>query len=325
MRHVYLALVAAIAAAPLSAQQLGTKVMGALGIDAGTQGPPGLYILDRLVQFDADRARGQNGETLPIQGLDILARANALGVAYAIAPRSWPYLTFAASVPYARISINSDDPVASIDRWGLSDLFVQPIKAGWREPRYDVVAAYAFFAPTGKFEPRGTSVGRGYWTHQVSTGGAWYSDTVRTSRASALVSFEFNQKKRGIDITRGNMLTVQGGAGTSVRRVFVVGVAGYALWQVSDDRGSDLPPTLTGLRTRTYGLGPEVDFVVPSMRLRGEVRYEWDLGTRARPQGNVLGIGLTYRAWAPTAPGRRSTATSSENAPAGTVRSHSRT
>jgi hypothetical protein len=55
------------------------------------------------------------------------------------------------------------------------------------------------------------------------------------------------------------------------------------------------------VRTRAYGLGPEIDFVIPRLRLRGEFRYEWDFGVRARPQGRVFAGGLTYRAWSPGA------------------------
>lgn len=285
-----------LSATSASAQQLGTKVMGGLGIDAGTQSPPGLYVVDRFIQFTADRARDRNGDLLPIQGLDVLARANALGVAYTLGPHRSPYLTVAASVPYARASLNSDDPVVSVDRLGLGDAYVQPIKIGWRAPRYDVVASYAFYAPTGKFEPRsGANVGRGNWSHQFSLGGALYPDTARAWRASAIADYEISQKKRGIDITRGDMIDVQGGAGVTVYRVFVVGFAGYGLWQVSDDRGRDLPPALAGARTRAYGLGPEIDATVPKLGLRAELRYEWDLYVRSRPQGQVLAIALSYR------------------------------
>ncbi len=287
----------AVATSPGSAQQLGTKVMGGLGIDAGTQSPPGLYVIDRFVQFTADKARDRNGDLVPIPGLDVLARANAIGVAYTLAQRRSPSLTVAASFPWARASLSTDEPVVSLDRFGLGDMYVQPIKIGWREPAYDLVASYAFYAPTGKFEPKsGLNVGRGSWSHQFSAGGALYSDTTHARRVSALVDYEINQKKRGIDITRGDMLDVQGGAGVTVFRAVVVGLAGYALWQVRDDRGSDLPPALAGARTRAYGLGPEIDVTLPKLGLRAELRYEWDIAVRSRPQGQVLAVGLSYRA-----------------------------
>jgi hypothetical protein len=300
-RRPLLALVALLLAWRIEAQQLGTKVMGGLGIDAGTQSPPGLFVVDRFLQFTSHKVRDRNGALLPIPGLDILARANAIGIAYTLAQRGSPYLTVAAGVPFARVVLNSDEPLASVDRFGLGDIFVQPMKAGWRGDRYDVVTAYNFFAPTGRFEPKASaSVGRGNWTHQFSLGGAAFADTTRTNRASALATYEVNQFKRGIDIKRGDMLSIQGGAGASVARGWLVGVAGYGLWQTTDDRGADLPPKLIGLRTRSYGVGPEVDLVVPQRGLKFDARYEWDLGVRSRPQGQVLAIGLSYRAWGPT-------------------------
>jgi len=291
----------ALVATPLAAQvQLGTKIMGGLGIDAGIQGPPGFYIIDRFIQFHATKARGREGNELPIRGLDIMVRANSFGVAYALTTANGPTLTFALAAPYAHGSINSDDPFVSVDRLGLGDVFVQPIKVGWQRRRYDVVTSYGFFAPTGEFEPRsGLTIGHGQWSHQFSLGGGLFTDSTRTTRASALLSYELNGRKRGIDITRGDMLQLQGGAGMTVRKIVVVGVAGYALWQVRDDRGSDLPPALAGARTRTFGLGPEIDVVIPKLRMRGEFRFEWDFGTRARPQGDVFAGGLAYRAWAP--------------------------
>ncbi|HEY9229288.1 MAG TPA: transporter [Gemmatimonadaceae bacterium] len=284
-------------------QQLGTKVMGGLGIDAGAQNPPGLYIVERFFQFRATTLRDRNGNVVPIQGFDLLARANGLGFVFTLPVEKGPLLTFGMSIPWARISVNSEDPLASVDQFGLGDLFIQPIKTGWRYPRYDFVMAYGFFAPTGSFEQKtGVGAGKGHWTNQVSVGGALYSDSARTWRGSALLSYDMNGRKRGIDITRGNFLALQAGAGASIRRIFTVGVAGYGLWQVSNDRGSQLPARLTGSHTFGYGLGPEVDVTIPALRLKGEIRYEWDFAVRARPDGRVLAVGFSYGAWLPPRP-----------------------
>ena len=163
-----------------------------------------------------------------------------------------------------------------------------------------MVTSYAFFAPTGKFEPKtGVGVGRGYWTHQFSLGGAGYVDTTRARRASVLVSYDLNQRMRGVRSHAWQHAFRSKAARAAVRKAVVLGVAGYALWQVSDDRGTALPQALIGARTRTFGLGPEIDVVIPSIGLKGEFRFMWDFGTRARPQGEVFAGGLTYRAWSP--------------------------
>ena len=286
-------------------QQLGHKLLGGIGIDAGTQSLPGLYISDRLMWYGAGTVRDRNGDVAPIPGLDIDALGNMLGIGFTTRSRGpgRPLVSFAAGVPLAKLSIRTADPRALLDRSGLGDLFVQPIKVGWRRERYDAVAMYAFYAPTGKFEPRtGIGVGRGYWTHQFSIGGAAFRDSTRMQRASALVSYDLNLKKRGIDIRRGNTLQIQGGAGVGVFRVATVGLAGYAMWQVSDDVGADVPPQLRDLSTRVFGLGPEIDVLIPSRRAKVELRFERELGARSRPEGQVFLVGISHQLWARRSP-----------------------
>ncbi|MBX6366322.1 MAG: transporter, partial [Gemmatimonadetes bacterium] len=290
-------LLAVAGGAASAQQQLGQKVLGAAGINAGIQADSGLYLIDRFLRYSADRLLDREGRRVPIEGLDVDARANAIGAALTLKPRGWPFVTVAAGVPLAKISLNSDDPRVSLDRQGLGDLIVQPLKLGWRWSGADAVAAYTFYAPTGRFEPRRGGVGRGFWTHQFSLGGGVFRNRPRAWRASALASYDLNMRKRGIDIRRGNTIQVQGGAGVGVLRVALVGVAGYALWQVSDDRGTDVPPALRGLRTRVYALGPELNVVIPRLRLAGELRVEREFGVRARMQGQVLVAGITYQAW----------------------------
>jgi len=162
------------------------------------------------------------------------------------------------------------------------------------------VTSYGFYGPTGRFDPNDpASVGRGYWINQLSLGGAAYLDTARHHRGSVLVSYERNQKRRGIDSRRGNLLDAQGGAGTTVHDNVLVGLAWYALWQVSDDKGADLPATLTGGHTRAFGLGPEIDLTIPKLRTRVDLRVERDFGVVAHPQGLLFVVGAEYLVWMP--------------------------
>jgi hypothetical protein len=271
-----------------------------LGIDAGTVAPPGLLLVYRLIDFSAHTARDRNGDALPIPGLKIDARANALAAGFTIKPRgAAPYLTAVASLPLGAVSFSSDVPPVALDNVGLADMFFAALRVGWRVPRYDVVTAYGFYAPTGRFDPDdAASVGRGYWINQLSLGGAVYFDSTRNQRASALISYEHNQPRRRTGGRRGDLLNVQGGAGTTVFRNVTAGFAGYALWQVSDDRGA-LPPELTNARTRAFGLGPEIDVAIPKLRMRVDTRAEWDFGVVAHPQGLLFVLGVQWLAWMP--------------------------
>jgi hypothetical protein len=139
----------------------------------------------------------------------------------------------------------------------------------------------------------GKGVSAGHVTHEFSAGGSIFVDKNRSNFLTALASYDLNLRKRGVDITRGDTLQIQGGVGVSrLNRRVEAGVAGYALWQVRDDRGADLPLVLRGARDRVYGLGPEIAVTIPAIRSQIRTRYEWDLGVRSRPQGNVFSVGL---------------------------------
>lgn len=290
----------ALALQPAEAQQLGYKLLGSVGIDAGALAPPGLALIDQSIHYGSSQLRDRDGNVVPIAGLRIAATGSALGVAYTTKTRAAPYLTFAVGAPVASIHVSTDNPAASLNGFGFADLVVQPIRVGWRQRRFDVVTGYVVYAPTGHFEPRGgANLGNGYWTHQVSVGGA-VRDSAQTFRASALASYEMNTRKRGIDIRRGNMLQMQGGAGATVRKIFTVGLAGYALWQVTPDRGADIPPALRHERSRTFGLGPEGDVTIPNWKTRVSLRVEPEFGVRSRPRGQVIALDVSYFAWSPT-------------------------
>jgi hypothetical protein len=274
--------------APAEAQELGNKVLGALGLLAGSQPDSGLYVADRFLRYSANELIDRNGHRIPV-GLDLDAVANGVGGQLTFRlPWHSIYMNVSVGVPAARISLQTTRPEASIDRLGLGDLYVQPLKFGWKMSQLDIVAGYSFYAPTG----RSGGVGRGYWTNQFSLGSAAYFDSAKTWHISELASYDLNQRKQGIDLTRGDTVQVQGGIG-KILGIVDLGVAGYALWQVRDDRGKDLPEALRGARDRAFGLGPEVDITLAPIRGRITLRYCHDIAVKARPLGQIMVVGLT--------------------------------
>ena len=285
------------------AQDLGHKIPGGVGVDAGAQGPAGLYVADRLFYYAAERLVDCTGAPLPVEGFELDAVGNGLGVLGTLELPNGTHLSATVALPIAHIAASSDDPRSSIDRFGLGDLYVMPLKAGWRLPHVDVVASYGLYIPTGEFEAGGgTGVGRGFWAHQFSAGGAVFFDDQRRARASILAGYDLNQKKRGVDITRGDTVQLQGGVGVLLWRFVDVGVAGYALWQVTDDRGADVPALLRGARDQVYGLGPEVSVLIPALRTKVGVRHEWDLSAQSRPEGHLWVFSVAVLAWRPAPP-----------------------
>lgn len=284
------------ASRPAHAQELGHKLLGAVGANAGTQPAPGLYVLDRLVVYRARQLRDRDGDPLPIESLEIDVAANVLGVSWTRALGRRSFFTAAFGAPVARVDVSADHPQIAVDASGFGDLFVQPLRLGWRLDDFDVVAGYTFYAPTGRFEPRSLSVGRGYWTHQLSVGGAYHADRARMRRVSLLASYDMNRRKQGIDIRRGRSIQVQGGAGSHVIGPIDAGLAGFAIWQVTDNGGADLPDAVRGARTRAFGLGPEIGVSIPAIRARVDLRTEWELDVHSRQDGWIVVVGATHLA-----------------------------
>lgn len=275
--------------------ELGQRVLGSVGLDAGTQPAEGVYAGNRFFYYSANRLRDPQGGLRPVQGLAIDAFANVVGISGTLKAEGLPYLSAAFAVPVAWVSTRADVPPTDVARTGLGDIFVQPLMVGWRSTRFDAVASYSFYAPTGQLNRKG--LGQPQWTQQLSMGGTLFFDDERAFRLSALASYNIYHQKIGIDITRGDTVQVQGGLGARLFQVLDVGLAGYALWQVGDDRGPDLPPALRGAREQVFGLGPEIGITIPALRARLTARYEWDLGAKARPEGQILVVSLSFLAW----------------------------
>jgi len=101
MRHVEFSVLAdcslshAFRLAALADGQLGHRVLGSVGLDAGTQPDEGVYAGDRFFYFSADRLRDRNGDPVPVKGLEIGAYANVIGLSGTLKPEGLPYLSAA--------------------------------------------------------------------------------------------------------------------------------------------------------------------------------------------------------------------------------------
>jgi hypothetical protein len=300
------AIVASLAAAILVArparaqQQVGHKILGSLGLQAGSQAPTGLYLVDQFAYYHTNELVDRNGHVLPV-GLDadVLADGLAASVALEI-PRIATFVNATVSVPLVSLNASTQNPRIDVAPRGLGDLYVQPLKLGWSPGPVELVAGYAFYAPTGSFDDEGsTGLGRSQWTQEFSAGGTFRFGSRKSMSLSALASFDIYGTKIGLDLRRGDTLQIQGGFGATIARQVDVGVSGYALWQLTDYGGSALPASLRGARDEVFGVGPEVDVLVPSALGHLTLRYTHDISGQTRPLGGLVVVGWAARVWGP--------------------------
>lgn len=287
------------------AQEFGHKLLGGLGLQAGVQPDTGLYVGDQLVVYDSRALVDRNGARVPGR-FRLIGVGNAVGAGFSYRlPRLATYVSAAVSLPIAWISGSSASPPVDIALGGLADVYVQPLRLGWRLSHFDLVTGYAFYVPVGSIAPDegATSVSRAQWTHELSFGGTAYFDRRGSWSLSALGAWDINGRKIGIDLTRGQTIQVQAGLAKTFAGIVSVGPVGYALYQVQDDRGSAVPPLLLGARDRAFGLGGELDLTLEHGRTQLFFRYVHDLAVHTRPEAQLFFVGIAIRAWKP--PGAR--------------------
>jgi hypothetical protein len=300
------AFLAAFVPRPARAQdEIASKVLGTQGLSAGMVPEAGIALQAAFLGYTSDKLRDRYGHELPV-GLSLAAQAGVFGASVTSKlPSISTYLTAAAGMPVARVLGVVQKPQASIDKEGLGDLFVRPIELGWKVSQVEIVAGYTFYIPTGAYEPGGSDgVGRGSIAHDPSLGGTVYFDRAKRWSLSVLASLELNGRKRSVDIRRGTTVQAQGGFGGKFFGVLEAGIAGYALAQITDDEGKDVPDVVRGARDRAFGLGPEIDVQIPPIRSRLTARYEHDLAVASRPEGQVFVLQLSVLAWQPAPSGR---------------------
>lgn len=92
---------------------------------------------------------------------------------------------------------------------------------------------------------------------------------------------------RSIRLIPGDNLCIDWGIGKIFKKSFVIGVAGYAEWQITKDTGRDVPPNTNGGTDRVYAVGPEIQYLFPNDKGVLRFRYEWEFDVRNRTKGQA--------------------------------------
>jgi hypothetical protein len=302
MRGILLALLVSFAVAGSASGQLnGENIKGDVGLKSGSQPPPGTYFTNLSYFYGADEIKLPGGRSVGSAdgGLNVYAN---LSVISRVTKKK--FLGANYGVQFAVPLLNTQLELLRLNRGsgggGASDLYVMPLWLGWNRKRAEYVASYAFFAPTGRFTPGGDNSGLGMWSHEIAGGTTVYLNKKKSWHVSALASYEIHQKKQGTDVRVGDLLTIEGGVGkTALKGGLNIGAAYYAQWKVTADSGSDLSPLLQrfgveNAKNRAFGLGPEINLVVPKLEGQFNVRALKEFGNRTATQGYGVVASFTF-------------------------------
>jgi hypothetical protein len=245
------------------AQYKGDHIPGFLGLESGSQAPPGLYMGSVVWVYPTSTIKDSAGKDINLPG-SLTSTADVILVSAVT-----NYKLFGANVgasaafPFIknRIQLDSFDLNTG---FAYTDMFVGAT-LGWHLKRADITAGYNLYIPTGRFSSTGTNnTGLGMWGNEFTVGTTIYLDQKTLWNAAANFGLEFHTDKSGTNIQVGDLGTIEGGLGRTfykkvsgpIPMIINLGVAGYAQFKVTGDSGSDIPPPLRGFKDRVFALGP---------------------------------------------------------------------
>jgi len=292
-------------------QYIGENIRGDYGINSGTQGPPGYYLIFPYSRQHADEIRNADGNSSLSRVFSPYDLNLFIPTIYAVTSKKilGGHYGFAIAPPFTNYRPERTSDSNYVSGWGLSDTYISPFILGWETRRADFVVGYAFDAPTGSYEVGGdNNFGLGMWSHEIQGGTTFYLDSMKKYSLATSAFIEMHTKKKNQDLRVGNILTLEGGAGYNIEKIGGAFGVGYAFQQkVSDDTGSDVPVgalqvlNLYG-RNRILSWGPDVTTgVFQKGRTVGSLtlRYFWDTAGKSSPQGSILTINFTVGRLAP--------------------------
>lgn len=194
--------------------------------------------------------------------------------------------------------------------FGVGDLYVQPVWLGWTLDHWDWALAYGFYAPIGKYDtktvtfPGGGAVklespdniGLGFWTQQFQGAMAWYPWTNKATAVTAVLTYEYNMKKKDFEIRPGQYATLNWGISQylplskSKNLLLEVGPAGYDSWQITEDSGGDARNPSN--RLQVHGVGGQVGLTYVPWDLEFNCHGFYEYAAENRFQGASFGVNL---------------------------------
>jgi hypothetical protein len=304
-RKVMVLVAAALLAAPVQGQAGGIAgnqfTNGGDGIKTATAPPPGTYYRFYNFFYTADRMRDGSGDKMDID-FDVFVYAN---VHRLIHFPGWTVLggDFFSNIVIPVVYTDLKIGAAGIreDDFSLGDIFVEPVALAWHGERWDAAVGIGVWVPTGYFDKdQPASPGKDYWSGMFSAGATVYLDAAKTWSVSALGRYEIHGKRRGVDLTPGDDFHFEWGIGKALPKDWKIGplqfweagVAGYAQWQVTDDRGRDIDWDKS-VHDRVFAVGPEIRCMIPAWKTVVELRSLKEFGAVDRSEGVMTALVLT--------------------------------
>ena len=306
MKTAAAALLLVALATPAMAQYKADRIPGSVGLEVGSQAPPGIYLGYLGWFYPTDTLRDANGDRVGSGENSLTVSLHSLAVSW-VTPVKVVGANVGGTVGFPwirnRLELNTLD-IDTDSGLGYTDTIFTPVALGWHAGRTDVLASYTLYLPTGKFEAGGSgNTGLGMTGQELSVGTTVF-DAGRKWHGAANLAYEWHTKKKDQDLRVGQVATIEGGLGYSIYTkvdnplplITTFGVAGYSQFKVTEDSGADVLALARAGKDRIFGLGPEVKVFIPQAKLMVLGRVLPEFGGRMRTEGLSIFVSAAYTA-----------------------------
>jgi len=288
------------------AQLKGDRLLGAVGLDAGTQAPEGTFTLFvPLYFYDAGSLKGPHGNSLN-SSPNLNMFLTGIGGTYV---SNFKILggTYGATLllPFAQNVIQGNN-TESKSSFAYSDTYFQPLQLGWHTKPADFVFNYGLYIPTGTYTQGGSNnSGLGMWGNEFEGGTTIRLDPKGSWEFSTLLSYEIHGDKKNTDIKTGDVFTSEGGLGKTwysfngsqiPSSIIKAGIVYYMQFKATAD---EIPVQNTNIvfepgQDHIYSLGAEGNIFLTKSRMAFGVRWFDEFSAVNRFQGNTVFITIAH-------------------------------
>lgn len=278
-------------ALPLAATEGGTTAFpnGAEDFLVADMPPPGWYGWLNYNTYTADRVADDTGAPA-LPGFDLSVRALAPRLDWVKPARflgadRWGTLFVVPALDLDLELRPAPGIVVKGHRRGLGDLTIGN-GLHWTFPRFGMVNAIDVVLPTGGYDAAAlVNAGQNRGVIRLNHMGSWHPQPEWD--VSYRFHWDYNFRNPDTAYRSGQTLYLNWAVGWKPQPPLTVGLAGYVLRQITDDRVHGQLVGPAGNRARVNGIGPAVKYFLPN-HVMLTAKYFREFGARNHPQGDQL-------------------------------------
>lgn len=254
---------------------------------AGAVPPPGNYFINYAGNWSATLRDGSGNKITP-GGKEIKLNATFDALRFVQVTNTTLFgasYGWAAILPIVDLSINAAGNKAG--RTGIGDATITPIILGWHSPEWHYAFGLDVNLPTGKYDLNdhpGKNIGANYYSLEPVFGVSYLGN----NGWEVSTKFMYNWKTRNndTDYRSGSEVHMDYLVGKRIGP-WSVGVSGYYLKQVTDDKQGGIQVGADGNRGQVFAIGPSVKYETVS---HSNLVFQWqrELNAENRFQGHKL-------------------------------------